>query len=163
VLLLFSTGALAVLPRLGSQLLQMNNPTLANIQKKDVQLYEQYKHPRMFNQLIQTADVQMHVKKLKGDVKQRFRLNMHPFELAFTVYDGQVAFVMRMELEPELTELFERKNMSYYFMRFCFSMQRLATDPEILDKVPKLLTNKLPLFEVEKDLEKFENAENEVE
>ena len=47
--------------------------------------------------------------------------------------------------------------MSYYFMRFCFSMHRLAIDPDILDKVPKLLTNKLPLFEVEKDMEKMEN------
>ena len=76
---------------------------------------------------------------------------MHPFDLAFTVYDGQVAFVMRMELEPELMELFDRQNMSYYFMRFCFSMPKLSVDPDILEKIPKLLTNKLPLFEVEKN------------
>ena len=76
---------------------------------------------------------------------------MHPFDLVFTVYDGQVAFVMRMELEPELMELFDRQNMSYYFMRFCFSMPKLSVDPDILEKIPKLLTNKLPLFEVEKN------------
>jgi hypothetical protein len=35
VLIMFSTGALAVLPRLGSQLLQVFNPTLANVQRKD--------------------------------------------------------------------------------------------------------------------------------
>lgn len=64
---------------------------------------------------------------------------------------------MRMELEPELMELFDRQNMSYYFMRFCFSMQKLAADQDILDKVPKLLTNKLPLFEVEKYMERMEN------
>lgn len=109
----------------------------------------------MFNQLILSNEVKEHVKKLKGDVRMRYRLNMHPFDLAFTVYDGQVVFVMRMELEPELTELFDRQNMSYYFMRFCFSMRKLAADPEILEKVPKLLTNKLPLFEVEKTLEKM--------
>lgn len=51
--------------------------------------------------------------------------------------------------------------MAYYFMRFCFSMRKLAVDPEILDKVPKLLTNKLPLFEVEKDMEKMDNQQPE--
>lgn len=61
---------------------------------------------------------------------------------------------MRMELEPELTELFDRQNMSFFFMRFCFSMRKLANDPEILEKVPKLLTSKLPLFEMEKESEK---------
>jgi hypothetical protein len=81
---------------------------------------------------------------------------MHPFDLAFTVYDGQVAFVMRMELEPELTELFDRQNMSYYFMRFCLSMKKLASEPDILEKIPKLLTNKLPLFEMEKEFEKLD-------
>jgi hypothetical protein len=81
---------------------------------------------------------------------------MHPFDLAFTVYDGQVAFVMRMELEPELTELFDRQNMSYYFIRFCLSMKKLASEPDILEKIPKLLTNKLPLFEMEKEFEKLD-------
>jgi hypothetical protein len=158
---MFSTGALAVLPRLGSQLLSIFNPTLANVQSKEVQMFEQYKHPRMFNQLIVSTEVMQHVKKLKGEVKQRYRIVMHPFELSFTVYDGQVVFVMRMELEPELMELFDRQNMAYYFMRFCFSMRKLAVDPEILDKVPKLLTNKLPLFEVEKDMEKMDNQQPE--
>lgn len=88
VLVMFSTGALAVLPRLGSQLLSVFNPTLANIPRKEVQLFEQYKHPRMFNQLIVSSDVQQHIKKLKNEVRPRFRIVMHPFELAFTVYDG---------------------------------------------------------------------------
>lgn len=105
---MFSTGALAVLPRLGSQLLSIFNPTLANVQRIEVQMFEQYKHPRMFNQLIVSTEVMQHVKKLKGEVKQRYRIVMHPFELSFTVYDGQVVFVMRMELEPELMELFDR-------------------------------------------------------
>ena len=69
--------------------------------------------------------------------------------------------MMRLELEPELTELFERNNMSFYFMRFCFSMQSLVRDPEIMDKIPQLLTSKLPLFEFEKNQEKFENAMKE--
>lgn len=32
-------------------------------------------------------------------------------------------------------------------------MPKLSCDPDILEKVPKLLTNKLPLFEVEKNRE----------
>ncbi len=43
--------------------------------------------------------------------------------------------------------------MSFFFMRFCISLDRLSVDPEILEKIPQLLTNKLPLFEFEKNAE----------
>lgn len=43
--------------------------------------------------------------------------------------------------------------MSYYFLRFCISLDKLAADPDILEKIPQLLTNKLPLFEFEKNAE----------
>ena len=76
---------------------------------------------------------------------------MHASDEAFTIYDGQVAFVMRLELEPELMELFDKQNMCYYFTRFCFSMQKLKIDNEILEKVPQLLTSKLPIYEFEKN------------
>jgi hypothetical protein len=33
---------------------------------------------------------------------------MHPIEDAFIVYSGHVAYIFRLELEPELTELFDR-------------------------------------------------------
>jgi len=38
-------------------------------------------------------------------------------------------------------------------------MKSLATDDEILDKIPYLLTNKLPLFEFQKNEIRFENEE----
>ena len=78
---------------------------------------------------------------------------MHPNMEAFIVYDYYIAFVMRLELEPELSELFDRKNTSYYFIRFCLSMTALSKDQDILEKVPQLLTSKLPLFEFEKNEE----------
>jgi hypothetical protein len=57
-----------------------------------------------------------------------------------------------MELAPELTELFaKQRNMSLYFIRFCFSMESLASDPDILSKVPLLLKRKLPLDEFEQN------------
>jgi hypothetical protein len=58
-----------------------------------------------------------------------------------------------MEFEPELTDIFNKTNMSFFFMRFCISLDRLSVDPEILEKIPQLLTNKLPLFEFEKNAE----------
>lgn len=131
VILMFNTGALAILPRLGSQLLRIFNPTLMNVDRNDASLYEQYNQPRGFNELIMNRDIAAKVKKLKakqGVVSSRYQIQMHPSQEAFVVYDGYVAFVMRLELEPELSELFDRKNMSYYFIRFCFSMNVLAKD-----------------------------------
>lgn len=64
-----------------------------------------------------------------------------------------MVFIFRIEYEPELTDLFSKTNMSYFFLRFCISLDRLAIDPDILEKIPQLLTNKLPLFEFEKNVE----------
>lgn len=58
-----------------------------------------------------------------------------------------------MDFEPELTELFGKSNMCYFFVRFCISVDRLIVDSDILEKIPQLLTNKLPLFEFEKNAE----------
>ena len=38
-------------------------------------------------------------------------------------------------------------------------MQQLASDAEVLEKIPYLLTNKLPLFEFVKNEIRFENEE----
>jgi hypothetical protein len=51
VVILFSTGALAVLPRLASSFLKMYNPTVQNIGGNDM-LREQYEKPRWFNEVI---------------------------------------------------------------------------------------------------------------
>jgi hypothetical protein len=48
--------------------------------------------------------------------------------------------------------------MSLYFIRFCFSMDKLASDPEILGKIPLLLQRKLPLDEFERNEEQSKNA-----
>ena len=131
IILMFNTGAMALLPRLGSQLLRIFNPTLMNVERNDNHLYEQYNLPRGFNELIVSRQVAAKVKNLKakqGVSATRYQIHMHPNQDAFVIYDGYVAFVMRLELEPELSELFDRKNMSYYFIRFCFSMNLLAKD-----------------------------------
>lgn len=49
--------------------------------------------------------------------------------------------------------------MSYFFVRFCVSLERLVVDPEILEKIPQMLTNKLPLFEFEKNAEMDEQED----
>lgn len=61
---------------------------------------------------------------------------MHPHKDAFLVYDGYIAYVFKMILEPELNDLFDKNNTSFYFMRFCISMNKLAFDPDILEKIP---------------------------
>lgn len=38
-------------------------------------------------------------------------------------------------------------------------MKQLASDEEVLEKIPYLLTNKLPLFEYQKNEIRFENEE----
>jgi hypothetical protein len=64
-----------------------------------------------------------------------------------------------MDFEPELSELFGKSNMSFFFVRFCISLERLAVDQDILEKIPQLLTNKLPLFEFDKNAE-FDEEED---
>jgi hypothetical protein len=41
-----------------------------------------------------------------------------------------------MDFEPELSELFGKGNMSFFFVRFCISLEKLVVDPEILEKIP---------------------------
>lgn len=168
LILMLNTGAMAVLPRLGCQLLKIFNPTIVNVHYKDAPNYEQYKVPRGFNELIPKSDVSTKVKKTKGLDKQLlqtangstgYRIQMHPSEEAFIIYSGSVAYVMQLELEPELSELFDHENKSYFFMRFCFSMKNLARDQETLAKIPQLLTSKLPICEFDKNHEKFQNME----
>ena len=43
-------------------------------------------------------------------------------------------------------------------MRFCFSMKSLTRDFETLQKIPLLLTSKLPICEFEKNLDRQENG-----
>ena len=80
---------------------------------------------------------------------------MHHSEEQFLISDSglSVCFHFRMDFEPELSEMFGKTNMSFFFVRFCISLERLVVDQEILEKIPQLLTNKLPLFEFEKNAE----------
>ena len=41
-----------------------------------------------------------------------------------------------MEFEPEVMDLFCKSNMSFFFLRFCISLEKLAIDPDILEKIP---------------------------
>jgi hypothetical protein len=67
----------------------------------------------------------------------RKTLVMHPNEESFIVTDGcSVCYTFRMEYEPEMTDLFGKLNMSYFFIRFSISLDRLVVDPDILDKIP---------------------------
>ena len=68
----------------------------------------------------------MNVKKFKSEVKQRHKLSMHPFEPVFTVYDGQVAYVMRIEMQPEVPGLLSDKNRLFFLMRLAFSFPGLS-------------------------------------
>lgn len=61
---------------------------------------------------------------------------MHPYEDSFIVHDKHLCFLFRLELEPELTDLFHKDNLSFYFLRFCISLDKVASDPDILEKIP---------------------------
>jgi hypothetical protein len=63
-------------------------------------------------------------------------ITTHPFEETMLISDGQLCFIFRIEFEPELTDLFSKQNMSFFFVRFCISMERLAVDQDILEKIP---------------------------
>jgi hypothetical protein len=99
-------------------------------------------------------------------LKQQFVANrkeiiMHPHDEAFLITDGHsVCFTFQMEFESEMSELFGKgSNMSFFFVRFCISLERLVVDQDILEKIPHLLTNKLPLFEFEKNAELDEDED----
>ena len=105
LILMFNTGALAVLPRLGSQLLKIFNPTIANVNQIDVTNVANYKVPRGFNELFPNGAVSSLVKKsqqvegaqttsLSPNGSSGYRISMHPDEEAFIVYSGSVVFVM---------------------------------------------------------------------
>eukprot|EP00347_Sterkiella_histriomuscorum_P020361 403338103 len=154
VLIIFNSCSFAVLPRLGSNLVKIFNPTIMNISQKMVDQFQHYKTPKSFNELI----LPMPIQQKHPQAKQSLSLNqkyitMHPYEESIIISDGQMVFIFRIEFEPELTDLFSKTNMSYFFLRFCISLDRLAIDPDILEKIPQLLTNKLPLFEFEKNAE----------
>ena len=77
-------------------------------------------------------------------------MQMHPSEDLLLLHDGFVCYIWKIEIGNSVASLFEgTKNTSYYFVRFCFSMDKLAFDPEILARIPMLLQKKLPIFEVE--------------
>lgn len=75
------------------------------------------------------------------------------------VQHGLQLITLQITFQPELQGLFNESNQSFYYLRFCLSMKSLASDDEILDKIPYLLTNKLPLFEFAKNELRFENEE----
>jgi hypothetical protein len=67
-----------------------------------------------------------------------------------------------MTLEPvfesEIEGLFTgTANQSFYYLRFCLSLPQLARSDEILENIPYLLTNKLPLFEFQKNELRFDD------
>lgn len=84
---------------------------------------------------------------------------MHPYEDTILIYDDQMCFFFKIEFQQHLTDLFSKKNLAYYFLRFCISQSKLANDADILEKIPQLLTNKLPLFEFDKNAEADEEED----
>ena len=62
LILMFNTGAIAVLPRLGSQLLKIYNPTVSNVHQNDITNLNNYKVPRGFNGLFPNSQVSELVK-----------------------------------------------------------------------------------------------------
>ena len=52
IIIIFNCCSFAVLPRLGSSLVQIFNPTLMNISQKMVDQFQHYKTPKTFNELI---------------------------------------------------------------------------------------------------------------
>lgn len=61
--------------------------------------------------------------------------------------------MFNIDYEPEFSDLFSKQNIAYFFLRFCISLDRLAVEPDILERIPQLLTSRLPLFEFEKNAE----------
>ena len=114
---MFNTGALAVLPRLGNSLLQIYNPTIINVHYNDAANFTSYKVPRCFNELIPKIEITKKVKKQyknsnannKGvwnNESNGYRIAMHPSEEAFVIYSGSVAYLMQLELDIDLQDLF---------------------------------------------------------
>ena len=66
LILMFNTGALAVLPRLGNRLLQIYNPTIINVHYKDAANFSHYRQPRGFNELIPKNEISSKLKKHKN-------------------------------------------------------------------------------------------------
>lgn len=62
-------------------------------------------------------------------------------------------FLFNIDYEPEISQLFSKENMPFFFLRFCISLDKLAVEPEILERIPQLLTSRLPLFEFDKNAE----------
>ena len=65
LIMLFNTGALAVMPRLGSSLLKIFNPTVINLDREDAHLYNHYSVPRGFNELFLSKELQTKQRKQK--------------------------------------------------------------------------------------------------
>ena len=99
LILAFNTGALAVLPRQGNQLLRVFNPTIINVHYKDAANFATYREPRGFNELILKTDIASKVKKVNQHVaSSSHRLAMHPSQEAFIVYTGKIEYIMELEL-----------------------------------------------------------------
>ena len=65
LILMFNTGALALLPRLGSQLIKIYNPTIINVHFSEAANFSSYKAPRGFNELIPKSEIATKVKKVR--------------------------------------------------------------------------------------------------
>jgi hypothetical protein len=47
-----------------------------------------------------------------------------------------VYFVFSIDYEPEISDLFSKQNMPFFFLRFSISLDRLAVEPDILERIP---------------------------
>ena len=65
LILLFNTGAIAVMPRLGSALLKIFNPTIINLDRNDTLPLTHYQEPRGFNELFLNKELAQRTRKLK--------------------------------------------------------------------------------------------------
>ena len=124
LILMFNTGALAILPRLGNHLIKIYNPTIINVHFNDAADFTNYRVPRAFNELIQKTEITNKVKKhITTSVSgSRWRLTVHPSEEAFIVYSGSVAFLMQLEVSHDMQGLFNQPKSQYLITRFYNSM-----------------------------------------
>lgn len=98
VVLIYNTGAVAILPRLGGQLIKVFNPTIINVHYKDAANFASYREPRGFNELIPKSEIVNKIKKSTGLASQGYRIAVHPCQEAFVIYTGTIAYLMVVDL-----------------------------------------------------------------
>jgi len=83
-------GAIGILPRLGSALIKIFNPTISHLQRSH-SLWEQYQQPRLFNEIFS-----------RDPKSDSWRIHMQDSEDRLIATDGRFVFEFEIQMEPEL-------------------------------------------------------------